>query len=234
MKRQLVHFKNATNMKKILLFTAILFAARIAIGQDSIKVLPVLKDDHRLAFKGLNKISGNALFGELNIGYSNIGYVGQASINYRSKDKFISAAYYKSHICVLNNDKGEYFSNSQSIDKHTTVVSLSLSGGIIFPSKLCPSISCGVSVAEFTYEHTTPETHIFSLPNIWATVTGGDYREVVLSSRSVTAIGIPMEFKLHLAQRHNIGFDVGTKVDINTESVIVAGVFGIRFGKVAR
>ena len=132
---------------------------------------------------------------------------------------------------MLNNDKGVYFPESESVDKHTTITSLSLSGGIVFRGRFRPSLSCGISVSDITYERTEHETHVISLPSMWATFTGDHYQEVVLESSTVMTLGIPVEFSMHFVPKGFVGLDVGLRTDLNPEKVFAAAFLGVRLGR---
>jgi len=180
------------------------------------------------------KMQGTSIWGEINLGNSNYGFLGQGSLNYRIKNRFISAGISKSHLCYQGEYNGIGFPDTRMCVNHITIVSYFVSGGIMLPGKLCPSISCGISVTQFTYKQTTPETSVLSLLTLWETVIGGDGMDNVLNTHNVMAIGIPIEFRIHLAQRHTLGFDAGIKVDLNTERPTWSAQLGIRFGKIVK
>lgn len=170
----------------------------------------------------------------INLGYANYGVSGLGNISYKWGKYFITAGYYKSHVCVLNDDKGTIFAHSKSCDRHITILSASLSGGIVLPGKLSPCLSVGISISDFIYEKTTPDTHILSWQSFWATAVGKEYGEEVLNTDYKRAIGVPVAFDLHFAQKRNIGFVTGLKADINLERIFVSAHIGVRLGKMLR
>jgi hypothetical protein len=180
---------------------------------------------------GAGQAKKRSIYGDINFGYSNYGVACQGSINYRSGRKLLSLAGYKSHVCVLNNDKGVYFPESESVDKHTTITSLSLSGGVVFRGRFRPTLSCGISLLDFTYERTEHETHVMSLPSVWATFTGAHYQEVVLESSNVMTIGMPVEFRMHFVPKGIAGLDIGFRTDLNPEKVFATVFLGLRLGR---
>ena len=180
------------------------------------------------------KLNGKLFWGEINAGYSTDGAAGSLTLNYRIGKMYFGTRYYKSHICYEDNKQRDYRFNDGSSDNHFTIESMSLFSGVMFEGKWAPSLSVGVSLCQFKYASTVRIEHNVTLPRIWETIMNRDYKEEMLNSRTVRTIGIPVEFKLHFATKHFVGFDAGIKAEVNTHSTFVSAQLGIRFGRVTR
>jgi hypothetical protein len=178
--------------------------------------------------------TGRSLWGEINLGYSNNGVKGSFAINYRTRNVFYGAGYYKSHICYDHHEKHENFLNTEDGQNHKTVKSISVFSGIILPGKWSPSLSFGISWIKFTYLTTKPIEHNVTLPRIWETIIGSDYTEDKLSVRTINTMGIPVSINLHFKPKHFAGIDAALNANVNMHSVIISGGVGIHLGRIIR
>jgi hypothetical protein len=223
-----------------IVFMAIMFIIPDTCTCQETNVIPhstaalSLPADMLVSANDAKKMPGSSVWGEINVGYSNYGMAGEATINYRQGNKLFSVGYYKSHLCYNGFYDGLFFPKAGACENHITITSYRVSRGIMLPGKLCPSISCGISLTEFSYQNTTPIKNDFGLSSFWGIASGNDYDDGVLRTQTRIVIGVPVEFKVHLAQTHNIGFDAGTKVDLNADRIVISAMFGIRFGKVVK
>jgi hypothetical protein len=221
-------------------FMAITFSAPLSGACQETAIRPhstaalTLPSDLFLPVNEMKRLPGTSLWGEINSGYSNYGMAGEATINYRWGNRFVSAGYYKSHLCYHGYYDGLLFPEAGGCVNHITVTSYSFSSGIILPGRLYPSISCGVSISQMSYQYTSPIRNDFSLSSFWGIASGNDYDDGILSSRTKIVVGVPVAFRIHLATRHTLGYDAGIKADINAEKVFIAAQLGIRIGKVAK
>jgi hypothetical protein len=184
--------------------------------------------------KGHEKLSGKYLYADANLGISNYGMAGNITLNYRWGNRFFSLGHYKSQICYSNDYQGAGLWDGGGCTNHITIGSFSASVGVFLPGKISESISVGISATQFTYVRSAPVRNDFGLSAIWNEVKGSDFNDGVISTRYVNTIGIPVVYKVHIMQRHFIGFDASVRVDLNAERIFTSVTFGIRFGRVVK
>jgi hypothetical protein len=178
-------------------------------------------------------LPGKSFYGDFNLGISNYSMAGEASVSYRSGNGFFTAGFYKSHICYSNDFQGVGLWDAGGCTNHITIESYSFSRGIILPGKFCQSISAGISLTQFTYIHTTPVYNDFGLSSFWEMVTNSDYDDGVLNTHTLTTIGVPLEYKIHILSKHFAGIDASARMDINPERIFTTIMVGIRLGKIS-
>ncbi len=196
--------------------------------------LPFQQKIQHSAVKDTTILPDRFFWGEINAGYANHGPAGSMTFNFRSGKLLFIAQYNKSHTCYENSESGEYSFYETNSENHFTVESMSALSGIILPGKWNPSFSLGVSWTHFTYMTTVHIEHDFTVQRVWETIINRDYKQEKLSTRTINAIGIPAEFKLHFASKHFVGFDAGIKADVNLHSTAISAELGIRFGRITK
>jgi len=103
-----------------------------------------------------SKLKGGSIWGEFNVGYSNHGVMGTLALSYRKENLYFGTSYYKSHTCYDNTKQHDYLVDIGHSQEHKTVQSISVFSGIIFPGKLTPGLSVGISWLQFDYVNTIP------------------------------------------------------------------------------
>jgi hypothetical protein len=174
---------------------------------------------------------GPLVYGDFNLGYSNYGISGEASLNYQESNGLYSLAYYKSHLCYTGNYNGIPFPNTGTDQHHMAVSSLSISRGFLFGKKRASAISIGLSATKFVFEETESDHDKLSISGFWDAIIGSDPDHNVTSSRTHIVMGIPVAFRRQFGGQHSIGWVAGIKADFNPERVFVAATLGLRFGK---
>lgn len=169
------------------------------------------------------------IYGDINLGYSNYGISGEATLNYRKTNRLISLAYYQSHLCYTGSYNGIPFPNTGTDEHHMAVNSLSASRGFILGKKQASILSVGLSVTKFEYDETEEVHDDLSVKGFFDAIVGND--DHVISSRSRVVPGIPIAYRREFGGQHTIGWVAGLKMDLNPERVFVAATLGLRLGR---
>ncbi|HLK27943.1 MAG TPA: hypothetical protein VKT28_05135 [Puia sp.] len=178
------------------------------------------------------KLKGTSLWGEFNIGYSNNGTMGNATLNYRKGNIYVGTSYYKSHICYDDSKQHDHFLNIKNSQDHKTIQSIAVFSGIVLRGKWSPSFIIGISWLQFDYVNTIPIKENVTLERIWETIIGEDYKNEKLGSKRVNTIGIPIGMNVHLGSKHFAGLDASLNANLNTHSIFVSGGIGIHIGRI--
>ena len=178
------------------------------------------------------KLKGGSLWGDFNMGYSTQGLMGVIALSYRKGNLYVGTAYYKSHICYHGTEHHNDFQKISNSQEHKTVQSISVLWGIIFPGKLAPSLSVGVSWLQLDYQNTIPIEKNLTSGRIWETIIGSDYKNEWLATRRINTIGIPIGINLHFSPKHFVGVDAMVNANLNMQSLIFSAGLGIHLGRI--
>lgn len=147
------------------------------------------------------------VYGDLNLGYSNYGMAGEATLNLRQND---------------------------GLQHHLTFSSLSFMRGFALGKKGRTILSVGLSATRFDIHETEPVYNDFSIGSFLEVISENDYDEKFISSGTHIVPGVPVSFRRQFAADKKPGWVTGLKMDLNPEKVFVAATIGMRFGKASR
>ncbi len=173
----------------------------------------------------------NGFFGDLDLGISNYGMAGAATVYYRKGSKLFSAGSYRSHLCCAGDYDGIPLWSSGAADHHVSVASYSAAFGYMLPKRWKQGISAGISISRITTEETDPILHDFSIGGVSREIGGDGFEDRSHGKGSEIVVGIPIEYKVFLLDKGPIGFDMGFRIDLNTTMIFSAITLGVRIGK---
>ncbi len=180
---------------------------------------------------GSSEQAHHRFFGDFTLGISNYGMAGELEMHYRFRNTFISAGYYRSHVCFAGDYDGFPFWASGAADHHVGIHSYSVGSGYMLPTRLKQGISAGISISKITVETTDPILNDFSIGGLSREIGGDGFEEHSHGGSTTIVPGIPIEYKVFLFDRSTIGLDMAARVDLNLTRIFGSITVGVRIGK---